>query len=512
MPTKVPGQQGFLTHRISSFDERVLGKFTDTNHLNAIQGTSPAKYDKETISLYTQSEFYSNDFLDMIYKSTPYWIKGNTDQWTWEVTVPYKFNKITFVPDATNSAAAPGADESSFELIFERPSFQINDVITADKRYGDDLIVVAGPEPHMMGASYRLKLTGYNVNQTTSADKQFLVANQTYELINQVTGEFGQLLGGLDNAGQKLVLTESLSSAYAKEHMITKWADERTMRDKDGKPLDLIVFEKFQIGENGKKQTLGVRWEPFVEAQLRKAMMQTKVSRAIWSKGGTSTEMVEGRQEVRKHPLGIYHNMKLNAHTVEFNRGGFSLNLLRDTFGDLFYRRVDMKDRRVKLFTNEAGIDLFRRANQQDLLGLGLTIMVDIKDYKKDPMTVHPGFDMMYSMESGKVEISHLRELDQPQGQMDYDYNKKSTPIFFVFDLTNPDGGLSNNIRTVRHEGSPGMTWGYINGRQHHLGHLASKGMMSANKSPGYQMWFEDREDIFIEDMSKCVIIEQARG
>ncbi len=512
MPTKVPGQTGFLTHRMSSFDERVIGKFTDSNHLSSLSKSSPSKYDKETISLYTQSSFYTNDFMNMINKSTPYYLRGNSDQWTWEVSVPYKFNKITHVPDATRANATPGIDESTFDLVFERPSFQINDVITADKRYGDDLIVVGGPTIHHSGARYTLKLTGDGVTASTSADVQFLVENQTYEQVNQVTGEFTQDLGGLDNAGQKLVMVDSLSAGWGLEHSITKWADQRTLKDDKGNPLDLIVFEKYQIGENGKKQTLGVRWEPFVEAQLRKKMLDLKVSRAIWSKGGYSTEQVSGRQEVRKHPLGIYHNMRANANTVEFNRGGFSLNLLRDTFGDLFYRRVDMKDRRVKLFTNEAGIDLFRQANKEDLAAMGLSIMVDIKAYKQDPMIVHPGFDMMYSMESGKVEISHLRELDVPQSQMDYDYNKKSTPIFFVFDLTNPDGGLSNNIRTVRHEGAPGMTWGYIDGRQHHLGFANTQGMSSANKFPGYQMWYEDREDVFIEDMSRCVIIEQTKG
>ncbi len=36
----------------------------------AVHSTEPADYDKKIISLYTQSSLYSNDFLDMINKST----------------------------------------------------------------------------------------------------------------------------------------------------------------------------------------------------------------------------------------------------------------------------------------------------------------------------------------------------------------------------------------------------------------------------------------------------------
>jgi hypothetical protein len=49
--------------------------------------------------------------------------------------------------------------------------------------------------------------------------------------------------------------------------------------------------------------------------------------------------------------------------------------------------------------------------------------------------------------------------------------NKKSTPVFMVFDVSPmSDGSLINNIREVRMKGAPSMTWGYIDGTRHHLG------------------------------------------
>jgi hypothetical protein len=49
--------------------------------------------------------------------------------------------------------------------------------------------------------------------------------------------------------------------------------------------------------------------------------------------------------------------------------------LIRSVFGDLFYRRVDVKDRRVKMYTNEAGFDVFQTALKQDALNSGLTFV-----------------------------------------------------------------------------------------------------------------------------------------
>ena len=510
MPT-LPGHIGISIGRASSYDERVLGKFTDANHLDSLRSAEPAMYDKKMFSLFTNSEYYSNDFLNMIYKAEPYYIRSNSDSWQWDVSLPYKFNQIVAIPDSTAANINNlGKDESTFTLVFERASFQINDIITADKRWGDALIIKSDPKPYGVNALYEVALTGENVTNTTVAQSRFIRVGQSYEQVDNITGEFTQTLSGLDNFGDKLTLVESLSAGWGVQHHITKWADQRTLRDSMGRPLDLIAYTQYKMGENGKKETLGVRWEPFIESEIRKKMLRLKTQRMIWGFGGQSTEKT-GKQEVRKHTQGIYHKAKNHGHHITFNRGGFTINLLRDVFGDLFYRRVDVKNRMVKLFTNEAGISLFRNANKEDLLASGLTLVADGRfiEGSGQNMMVNYGFDMMYSMETGKVQVSHLRELDEPQSQLDFNLNKKSAPIFFVFDITNPDGGLQNNIREVRLEGNPSQTWGYVDGRMHHLGFAASQGMSSSSMDPGYKIWYEDRADLFVEDLSKTLIIEE---
>jgi len=85
-----------------------------------------------------------------------------------------------------------------------------------------------------------------------------------------------------------------------------------------------------------------------------------------------------------------------------------------------------------------------------------------------------------------------------------------NSPIFMVFDVSpTSDGSLINNIREVRREGTPSMQWGYIDGRRSHLGAMASQGFTASSKFPGYTIWMEDRCDVFIEDMSRTVLIEE---
>src|SRR5690606_6737863 len=156
---------------------------------------------------------------------------------------------------------------------------------------------------------------------------------------------------GLDRLGDEIRMFESLSSGIGLQHQITDWADARYLRNVDldgnGRPLDLVIYQEYRNGENGKKEVIGERWEPLVDQLLRKKMLSLKVSRMVWSKGGTQRS--EGKkQEIKKLPTGIYHKIRNSGNLHQYNRGQFSLNILRDVFGDLFYRRTPMNQRRVK--------------------------------------------------------------------------------------------------------------------------------------------------------------------
>lgn len=509
---QLPGFVGYNYGRYSSMDNHAIGKFTDSNHLSTLRSEKPADYDKKIIEIYTQTQLYSNDFLNMINRATPFYIKGNTDSWKWEISAPFIFPVIVDVPASTLNQDKIGIDGKEFQLILDTAEFAKNSVIVlGHKMFGPRIYAVNDPQPANGGFVQSWTLIANNP-KIQSLDKQWILPGTQAQLIDVVIGEFDQELGGLPKLGRTIEMFDSLGSAFGFEHKNTKWADQRVLRDSStGKTLDILYYAK--LGQRGELPTSisNVRWEPTIEFLLRKQMLETKVQRMIWNFPG-SAKAGGHRQEVKKISGGIYYKMKNYGNYVSYNRGEFGPGLIRSVFGDLFYRRVDMAQREVVMYTNEAGFDVFNEALKQDLFNMGLTVIADSRfiEGSGQNMSVNYGFDSMVTRETGRVRLKHLRELDLPQLNREFGQNKKSTPIFMVFDVSpTSDGTFRDTIREVRQEGAPSMTWGYINGRQHYLGQQRSQGMDSASMDPGYKIWMEDRADIFIEDLSRCVLIEE---
>jgi len=509
----LPGFTGFQYARVSSLDQRAIGRFTDTNHLESLHSEAPADYDKKLITLYTQSSLYANDFLTMLNDSTPFLIKGNTDAFQYDIQAPYRQPKLVAVPADTYNQARIGIDEQTFQLVFDKQDFSINQIITADKMYGQQFVIVKEAEVYNSGWLYTLTLVTLNP-ATDFVDKRWLNVGVEYEVINITTGEFTQDLPGLPGFGDKYTMYESLGSGLGAEHSITGWADDRTLRDaQTGNPLDLIMYVNRRTNETPITKSM-VKWEPFVEAQLKIMLLSMKVGRMIWAKPGTAKERGT-KQEVKKISAGVYYRMKYNGNYLSYPRGSFTPTIFRTVFGDLFYRRVDISRRRVRIFTNEAGWDQFSEAVKTEAFN-NSSFSFNVGEGNRfirgsgQNLVLDYAFSGMVTRETGEITLSHLRELDLPQNSTQYGQNLKSTPIYMVFDVSpDGDGSLKGNIREVRMEGRPSMTWGYIDGRRHHLGFAASKGHSAGQKLDAYTIFMDDRYDVFVEDLSRCVLIEE---
>jgi len=512
----LPGFTGLYVGRVSQMDKSTIGKFTDSNHLERIWRDFPEDYDKKIISLYTQTSLYRNDFIQMLDKSTPFLLSGMTDTWRWQIGKPYQFPKIVDIPVSTTDQTYIGIDRKQFEVVFDRKIAK-NAIISIGHRiHGQQIGVVSDPLPYGVN-TYINQCILISDNPTVDfVDRKYFQPGVEVEVINASIGEFDQDYLGLPNLADRLEMFETLGSEYGVEHTITGWADDKRMasaeKDIHGNPKDIIYYANVR---NGKIQSRNdVRWEPFIEFLMRKEMMELKVNRMFYAKPGYF-ETNGGMQELKKVSSGIIHRMRTSGNYVPYNRGELSVGLLRAVFGDLFYRRVPMGQRRVKMYTNEAGFDAFQTAIKAEAVGSGLVFNVGDNDKfiqgSGQNLVLNYAFDSFVTRETGLVSLIHLTELDLPQTNVEFGQNKKSTPIFIVFDVS-PDangGGLVNNIREVRRANRPNMIWGYVDGLRHHLGAYASQGHSMANKADQYSIVMKDRCDVFIEDMSRTVLIEE---
>lgn len=510
----VPGFTGLFAGRISSMDKRAIGKFTDSNHLESFHRTAPSDYDKKIISLYTQTSLYSNDFLQMLDKSTPFYLDGMTDTWRWEIEKPYMFPKIIDIPQTTLDQTNIGIDGKEFECVFDTKIAKNSIISLGSRIHGQQFYISSDPIPYNRGWLNKCTLVSDNPT-VDSVYRPYFVQGVDVQVINGSIGEFDQDLLGLDRLADRLEMFETLGSAYGKEHTITGWADDKRVsggpKDVFGNPQDIIYYANVR---NGKIESRSdVKWEPFIEFLMRKEMLELKVNRMFFAKPGYARTN-GGKQELKKISAGIIHRMRKSGNYVPYNRGELTINLIRTVFGDLFYRRVSMGKRQVKMYTNEAGFDAFQQAVKNDALASGLVLNAGDNDKfisgSGQHLRLDYAFDSFVSRETGIVSLIHLTELDLPQTNLEFGQNKKSTPIFLVFDVSPGSGGeLVNNIREVRRANRPNMLWSYIDGRRSHLGAFASQGHNAANKMDAYTITMDDRCDVFIEDMSRTVLIEE---
>jgi hypothetical protein len=345
---------------------------------------------------------------------------------------------------------------------------------------------------------------------TDVVDKRWLAEGTELSLVRTLKGEFTQDGPGLPGFGDKINLFESLGAGANRTHTVTGWAEERNIKPDQ----DLIVYAKRERNELGKSVVKGTLWEPMIERMMREDLLKEGMHSAIWGKGGITREN-SSKQELLRYSAGLYHRMRNNGNLVQYARGTFSINLLRQVFGDLFYLRVPMGQRRVKLYTNEAGFDVFNQAIKEDAMGAGIALVDNgtgngFIEGKGQNRMLNFGFDSVWTRETGVTSLVHLAELDQFGTQHSRNNNRKATPIFMVFDVSpSSDGSITNNLRMVRRAGTPLLRWSYVDGQMHHLGPMASQGHSAASSFDGYTINMATRNDIFIEDLSRCVLIEE---
>ena len=498
---RVNGRVIANAHMTSSFySKNGLGKLTDKNFVETMLRTKPDQYDKMMIRLFTDTKLYSNDLIDLVMKSgKPFMVNDPNGVFTYKIKKRAELPKV--IINLASSIAKPGIDGQEFEIVFDKNVFVVNDIITAHRYEQETQIqIVNEGEKYQNGFKFRARAIG--ASGSDFVNQRFLQVGTEYFKIGNILGEYTTSFSSLGMFDGNLEVMADVLQQYGVEHTITDWADATKLgmqTDASGNPLDITYYSVTDPMAMGEKTKI-VGWEPTVSRLLRMEMMRMKANTLMWGRQGNAKDE-KGRPTRAKQ--GLWQQLHL-GNVIYYDRGQFSLNLIRAAVGDLFYNRVLIKDRNVKIYTNRSGMELAATAIRKDFNGQNFMVdagkFMDGKDRLKQGYAFQ--FDHFMTTETGPVEFVELEQLNEHATFLELGPNKKTPPIFIILDISGQDDA---GIREVKLATRPNMYYQYIPGS---VG-FGSQQTVVASKDPYSTYMMKDFAGIFLEDPTKTVIIKE---
>jgi len=498
---RVNGRVIANAHMTSSFySKNGLGKLTDKNFVETMLRTKPDQYDKMMIRLFTDTKLYSNDLIDLVMKSgKPFMVNDPNGVFTYKIKKRAELPKV--IVNLASSIAKPGIDGQEFEIVFDKNVFVVNDIITAHRYEQETQVqVVSEGEKYQNGFKFRARAIG--ASSSDFVNQRFLQVGTEYFKIGNILGEYTTSFSSLGLFDGNLEVMADVLQQYGVEHTITDWADATKLgmqTDASGNPLDITYYSVTDPMAMGEKTKI-VGWEPTVSRLLRMEMMRMKANTLMWGRQGNAKDE-KGRPTRAKQ--GLWQQLHL-GNVIYYDRGQFSLNLIRAAVGDLFYNRVLIKDRSVKIYTNRSGMELAATAIRKDFNGQNFMVdagkFMDGKDRLKQGYAFQ--FDHFMTTETGPVEFVELEQLNEHATFLELGPNKKTPPIFIILDISGQDDA---GIREVKLSTRPNMYYQYIPGS---VGFGAQQTVV-ASKDPYSTYMMKDFAGIFLEDPTKSVIIKE---
>lgn len=498
---RVNGRVIANAHMTSSFySKNGLGKLTDKNFVETMLRTKPDQYDKMMIRLFTDTKLYSNDLIDLVMKSgKPFMVNDPNGVFTYKIKKRAELPKV--IVNLASAIAKPGIDGQEFEIVFDKNVFVVNDIITAHRYEQETQIqIVNEGEKYQNGFKFRARAIG--ASGSDFVNQRFLQVGTEYFKIGNILGEYTTSFSSLGMFDGNLEVMADVLQQYGVEHTITDWADATKLgvqTDASGNPLDITYYSVTDPMAMGEKTKI-VGWEPTVSRLLRMEMMRMKANTLMWGRQGNAKDE-KGRPTRAKQ--GLWQQLHL-GNVIYYDRGQFSLNLIRAAVGDLFYNRVLIKDRSVKIYTNRSGMELAATAIRKDFNGQNFMVdagkFMDGKDRLKQGYAFQ--FDHFMTTETGPVEFVELEQLNEHATFLELGPNKKTPPIFIILDISGQDDA---GIREVKLSTRPNMYYQYIPGS---VG-FGSQQTVVASKDPYSTYMMKDFAGIFLEDPTKSVIIKE---
>lgn len=525
-------------------------KFTDLNWLYSNYTKDSQTVYKGLLALWNQRSIINTPLLNMTeLKNNVMYLPNMEGRFSY--SIPYDLGLPYIVEDIERDNNKPGLDGQKFKIKLSENCYTNTDRLVADYRDGIELYVTEDEIYEEEGGwVYTVEIVSFN-RKGTYYPKEWLRPGTKYMKISNINGEYDTQKSSISSDGFRTGMMDLEMELGAGQrsvtHWITGWGDMARLDEKLHPHYAFINQRLESMGSttlymntdpSGKPIPSTMRWQSTIEMLLRAEMEKMTETDLMWGKGGFVSG--SGRRKVRVG-AGLYEQMR-NGNRYTYNT--ISLAMIEDAVTRLYTNSgIPVEQRKTKIMTGTGGLQQISKELQERFSQLNLPFMLANNQspingilYGSDPMNMGfktPRFTSYFSQTAGEITFELNQALDNRSGNPTQDGLIGELPIesftYMVLDVTDTnvtnaaarvknvkyrveDGfNSSANVVLVKPQDLGDLYWGYICGTHSPFGPANMKGMMSANSYDGYQIWMKSYANIWIKDLTRCLLIEKAR-
>jgi hypothetical protein len=448
--------------------------FTESNHLGAAFLAEPHKFDKVLTRIFTASRVADNPLTAMT-KGMGRTSEIESFDWEWELMGGSSRPLIQL-----EAPSGDGLAGTEITIKLDEDWFKPGDVISpGDKR----TLVRVQTSPIADGNGYTYTVRLLTDDQTATLGAQFNGIGVQWSKFYSVYEEGGDQSGSTSYA-LPMKLASQLST-YRKEYSVTGDAANQALvvalMDANGKVYKDYKWLKYAEGE------YWIQWHKEIE-------------RGLWYGRMNNTLPGANGRPVRTGP-GVQELLE-DSHVHVYNT--LTEKLIREYLLDIFFGRVDMKNRNIVAYTGEYGMLAFHQAMVN---ASSPFLVVDTKFIQSatGPSANNLAFGGQYVKYNGPngitLTLRHNPVYDDREINHLMDPNLQ-VPVesmrFTFLDFGGP--GSLGNIKYVHKKA--GYKLGYVSGLQTPYG--SNKGGLMSNSKDSYTMIVHDQCGIQIDDVTRC--------
>jgi len=515
------------------------GQMTDANSIYALFNRDRFNVNRGMISAWNQAKVLQTPLFNLT-EAQNNTIYVNGAEGEFEFAMPYVLDFPRIMEDVTDPLdTKPGLGGVPFEIKVNLDVYKPGDHLTYDRLNGVQVRVMNVPvRPD--GSGFILTVSLITSDQKKKYFPKGKLANgvQLIKVGQDTGGEFGKDFSSISDDTGMITMRHRIGAERGVTAAMTAYANMLELPTGSNPGLQK-AFAKYDLlgkqavetfihidEKTGQAVAGSAMWAPTVLSLIFQELAKLEESDLMWGHGGFIQGA--GNKIVMLSP-GFYPQLKRGQyHRISRWTRGVVESILGNLYSGTL---IPPTERKTKIKCGMGALTELYKIFAQELAQIPfLTRTADIGAITGDAMNLAVAYRVVSFMfpAAGTVTLEYepafdswnTRATDSPMIGM-YPIHSYSAAILDVTDenYTNATkksdkiiyaegANKASNVFMVKPSARKSTTWGTVNGTEHMLGEAMMHGMQSANLEPGFTIWAKNQSSVWIEDLTRCVLIE----